>query len=176
VAAHELRLVLEYCDRGSLGTLLKDYGGFRDEEGQLDYAAVLETAADIAKGMIHLHKNNICHNDLKANNVMFKSEGNDGRGVRAKVVDFGLSVKLDTTATHTSNAFQGTMTHMVSSFWLETGARFSSCLFFQAPEVMMEGKQSRAADVYSFGLTLWELITGGSPYKGGYLDLCLDCS
>ena len=79
----------------------------------MDYAAVLETAADVAKGMIHLHKNNICHNDLKANNVMFKSEGSDGRGVRAKVVDFGLSVKLDTTATHQSNAFQGTMTHMV---------------------------------------------------------------
>ena len=115
VTAHELRLVLEFCDQGSLGTLLKDYGGFRDDDGQLDYAAVLETAADIAKGMIHLHKNNICHNDLKANNVMFKSEGNDGRGVRAKVVDFGLSVKLDHMATHMSNAFQGTMTHMVGN-------------------------------------------------------------
>ena len=105
---------MEHCDRGSLGSLLNDCGGFKDEQGQLDYAAVLETAADVAKGMIHLHKNNICHNDLKANNVMFKSEGNDGRGVRAKVVDFGLSVKLDNSATHQSNAFQGTMTHMVS--------------------------------------------------------------
>ena len=113
VTGHELRLVMEYCDRGSLGGLLKDHGGFIGEDGQLDYAAVLETAADVAKGMIHLHKNNICHNDLKANNVMFKSEGSDGRGVRAKVVDFGLSVKLDTMATHQSNAFQGTMTHVV---------------------------------------------------------------
>ncbi len=35
-----------------------------------------------------------------------------------------------------------------------------------APEVLMEGKQSKAADVYSFGLLLWELYTGGHPYKG----------
>jgi hypothetical protein len=112
---YELRLVLEYCNKGSLSNILADYGGFKEEEGQLDYAAVLETAADIAKGMLHLHKNNICHNDLKASNVMLKSEGDDGRGVRAKVVDFGLSVKLDPTATHTSNAFQGTVSHMVGN-------------------------------------------------------------
>lgn len=35
-----------------------------------------------------------------------------------------------------------------------------------APEALSEGKQSKAADVYSFGITLWELCTGLSPYKG----------
>ena len=78
--------------------------------------------------MIHLHKNNICHNDLKAGNVMFKSGGSDGRGAQAKVVDFGLSMQLDPMASHHSIISQGTVTHM-------------------APEALMEGKQSKAADV-----------------------------
>ena len=43
--------------------------------------------------------------------------------------DFGLSIKLDARATHVSNLFQGTVTHM-------------------APEVLMEGKTSKSADVY----------------------------
>lgn len=56
--------------------------------------AVLETASDIAKGMLHLHNSGILHSDLKAGNVMLKSDGGDGRGVIAKVSDFGLAVQL----------------------------------------------------------------------------------
>lgn len=80
--------------------------------------------------------------------------------------------QLDTKATHVSNLFQGTVTHM-------------------APEVLMEGKTSKSADVYgereartqpkrltnswtnsphfthsAFGITLWELASGLTPYKG----------
>lgn len=124
-----MRLVLEYCDKGSLSFHLMQYGGVRSTSGSLQYANVIETAADVARAMLHLHRNNVCHNDLKAANILLKSEGTDGRGVRAKVMDFGLSIKLDSQATHVSNLFQGTVTHM-------------------APEVLMEGKQSKAADVY----------------------------
>ena len=40
----------------------------------------------------------------------------------------------------------------------------------------MEGKQSKAADVYSYGMTLWELFTGGSPYKGESLMISFNDS
>jgi serine/threonine protein kinase len=111
----QMRLVLEYCDRGSLASYLKHHQGMRDISGSFQIANLIETAADIVKGMLHLHMNDICHNDLKAANVLLKSEGTDGRGVRAKVMDFGLSIKLDSKATHVSNLFQGTFTHMVSN-------------------------------------------------------------
>ena len=81
-----MRLVLEYCDRGSLDASVEANKGLRDKSGTLMLANLIETAADIAKGMLHLHKNNVCHNDLKAANVLLKSEGTDGRGVRAKVM------------------------------------------------------------------------------------------
>lgn len=78
--------------RGSLREAL-DEALFMDAKG-MNYQAILETAADIAKGMIHLHAHNVLHSDLKAANVMLKSGGGDGRGVVAKVADFGMSIRL----------------------------------------------------------------------------------
>ena len=123
----QLRLILEYCDGGSLEDALKESAffdgkptvmrcdetypsssflghlllplldrlsfSFLTDKG-LNYAAILETAADVAKGMLHLHVHNVIHADLKAGNVMFKSGGEDGRGYMAKLVDFGLSVHM----------------------------------------------------------------------------------
>ncbi|GLC58980.1 hypothetical protein PLESTB_001429200 [Pleodorina starrii] len=146
IHSYEVQLVLEFCDKGCLRDAL-NAGAFFSAEG-LNYPAILETAADIAKAMLHLHLNDVLHSDLKATNVMLKSTGSDsGRGVIAKVADFGLSVRLDHTATHISHAFQGSLTHM-------------------APEVMLQGHVSRAADVYAFGITMWEIFTGGLPYRG----------
>ena len=38
-----------------------------------------------------------------------------------------------------------------------------------APEILLEGRISKAADVYAFGITLWELFTGGRPFESGCL-------
>ena len=78
---------------------------------------------------------------------MLKRSG-DSRGFVAKVADFGLSSKLpDDGGTHESGVFQGTLSHM-------------------APEMMTDGRVSRASDVYAFGILLWELYTGEKPWKG----------
>lgn len=60
--------------------------------------------------------------------------------------DFGLAVKMDCMETHVL-AFQGTLSHM-------------------SPEALVHGHISKAADVYAFGITLWELFTGGQAYQG----------
>lgn len=111
-----------------------------------NFKAVIDTALDIAKAMHHLHLANVLHSDLKAANVMLKTSGSEGRGIVAKVADFGLSVSLNPTQTHCSNLFQGTLTHM-------------------APEVIMKGCVSKAADTYAFGITLWELLTGQHAFQ-----------
>jgi serine/threonine protein kinase len=86
----ELTIIMEYCDEGVLLDFVTPRNGFRDEEGRLDYPGLLEVALDICKGMLHLHMHNICHNDLKAANVLLKSEGG-GQGIRAKVVGKSIS-------------------------------------------------------------------------------------
>eukprot|EP00775_Hariotina_reticulata_P009645 gene9645-9805_t len=123
-----------------------DQGGFYSSGGALNYGAILDTAADVAKAMLHLHCHQVIHSDLKVRNVLLKSDGSSDRGCIAKVADFGLAVKMDSHDTHVS-AFQGTMSHT-------------------APEVLLRGHISKAADVYSYGITLWELFTAGHAYHG----------
>jgi len=143
--SYEVRLVIEHCDRGCLRTAL-DEEVFLSNTG-LNYAAILDSASDIARAMLHLHCNDVVHADLKAQNVMLCSSGAEGRGVTCKIADFGLAVRMEDTTTHMSGLFQGTLTHM-------------------APEILLEGRVSKAADVYAFGITCWELFTSGKPFHG----------
>ncbi|PNW80365.1 hypothetical protein CHLRE_07g314500v5 [Chlamydomonas reinhardtii] len=146
VHGYEVRLVLEFCDRGCLRDAL-DGDAFLTATG-VNYRGVLDSAADVAKAMLHLHLNDVLHGDLKARNVMLKNSGGEGLGVICKVADFGLAVKMDTCdQTHMSGMFQGTLTHM-------------------APELMLHGRMSKPADVYAYGITLWELFVGGHAFKG----------
>lgn len=69
-------------------------------------AAMIDTALDVARAMAHLHKHNILHADLKARNVLLRSDLHDPRGFSAKVADFGLSLTISPESTHISNAFQ----------------------------------------------------------------------
>ncbi|GAX84475.1 hypothetical protein CEUSTIGMA_g11895.t1 [Chlamydomonas eustigma] len=155
VAALQVQIVLEYCDCGNLRDALTQGYFFTQDNSQRnysvwkapDYAAVLDTALDIASGMLHLHNSNVVHSDLKAQNILLQTNTTEARGVTAKVSDFGLSLRMAAADTHVSKAFQGTLTHM-------------------APEVLLKGIQSTASDVYAFGITLWELYTSGIVFEG----------
>ena len=63
VHSYEVRLILEFCDKGSLVEALEQ-GAFVGENG-LCLSAIYETAADIAKAMVHTHSLGVLHSDLK---------------------------------------------------------------------------------------------------------------
>mmetsp|Transcript_36334 Transcript_36334/g.80856 ORF Transcript_36334/g.80856 Transcript_36334/m.80856 type:complete len:1087 (+) Transcript_36334:74-3334(+) len=143
----QLQLILEYCDANTLRDAL-DKKAFRElGSGRPDYGAVLLVAMDVARAMVHLHHHGIVHSDLKARNVLLKTHHASPSGYLAKVADFGLSLHMDAHQSHISGAFQGTPTHM-------------------APEVLLYGRVSKAADVYAFGILLFELWTAGLAFKG----------
>ncbi|KIY99809.1 Serine/threonine-protein kinase PAK 7 [Monoraphidium neglectum] len=137
IHSFEVSIVLEYCDWGCLRDAL-DAGAFFTADNALNYAAILDTAADVARALLHLHRHQVVHSDLKSRNILLKSDGRGsaGRGAIAKVADFGLAVQVEAQSSHVSSA-QGTPSHM-------------------APEAQL-GRVSTAADVYSFGVTLWEM-------------------
>jgi len=136
----KLHIVQEFCQLGSLLRSLKR-GQFVDLSSHApNMDAIVEVALQVARGMQHIHRHNIVHGDLTTRNVLLQ---HDSSGLQrtpiAKVSDFGLSVKLDRCQNHISNHRAGTPLYM-------------------APEVGLHGRLSKASDVYSFGIILWELF------------------
>eukprot|EP00983_Pelagomonas_calceolata_P011832 380594-Pelagomonas_calceolata.AAC.7 len=63
-----VRLVIEHCDRGCLRTAL-DEEVFLSNTG-LNYAAILDSASDIARAMLHLHCNDVVHADVSVRGIV----------------------------------------------------------------------------------------------------------
>ncbi|XP_051120549.1 uncharacterized protein LOC127244179 [Andrographis paniculata] len=132
-----LATVTEFMANGSLRTAL-----IRKDKS-LDYGKKLIIAMDAAFGMEYLHSKNIVHFDLKCDNLLVNLI--DPQRPVCKVGDFGLSkIKRNTLV---SGGVRGTLPWM-------------------APE-LLNGSATRVSekvDVYSFGIVLWELLTGQEPY------------
>jgi len=111
-----------------------------------DEALILQVSLEIASAMSHLHHLGILHSDLNGNNVLLTKPVHGGEGFTVKVSDFGLSRVQSENKSVETETF-GTVTHM-------------------PPELLCEGRLSKAADVYAFGVLMWELVTGKRPYAG----------
>ncbi|KAG4212680.1 hypothetical protein ERO13_A01G001900v2 [Gossypium hirsutum] len=114
------------------------YDYLHKQKGVFKLRSLLKVAIDVSKGMSYLHQNDIIHRDLKAANLLM-----DENEV-VKVADFGVArVKVQS----------GVMT-------AETGT-----YRWMAPEVIEHKPYDHKADVFSFGIMLWELLTGNLPYE-----------
>ncbi|XP_058759605.1 uncharacterized protein LOC131632890 isoform X2 [Vicia villosa] len=129
--------VTEYMANGSLRTALQK------NERNLDKRRRLMIAMDVAFGMEYLHGKNIVHFDLKSDNLLVNLR--DPHRPICKVGDLGLSkVKCQTLI---SGGVRGTLPWM-------------------APELLNGSSSlvSEKVDVFSFGIVMWELLTGEEPY------------
>jgi serine/threonine protein kinase/TPR repeat protein len=131
----EYTLVMEYLRKGSLYDVLST-------EKPLPWPTRSQIALDMSIGLAFLHTEGILHQDLKSLNVLLDNH------YRAKLADFGLSkIKLESSRT-TSTSVQSVGT-----------------LSWKAPELFKRGtKYNTACDMYSLGMTLWELSSGKLPF------------
>ncbi|CRK92531.1 CLUMA_CG006068, isoform A [Clunio marinus] len=135
-------LVMEYAMGGSLNRILS---GNR----RIPPDVLIDWAIQIGRGMNYLHNGapiSVIHRDLKSSNVLISESIDDGdlRGKTLKITDFGLAREAYNT---TRMSAAGTYAWM-------------------PPEVIKAGTYSKASDVWSYGVLLWELLTGEIPYKG----------
>lgn len=137
-------MVLDFMELGSLF----EYTHSAAWAG-VDWTTRISLALDIARGMRFLHgmMPPIVHRDLKSPNILLSmetpEESTSGeRRLRAKVADFGLSRSLDF-----SKELDGASLEGNNPIWL-------------APEILLQQNYNEKVDIYSFGLILFEMISG----------------
>jgi serine/threonine protein kinase len=137
---------MEYLHMGDLETFLKS-----DEGESLSIKEKIWIAIHIARGLNHIQSQlKINHNDLAARNVLLtlNDRSNEGKYL-AKISDFGLSNKIEDY--HLSYQYGGSEVK-IPVRWV-------------APEVFMRKKFSQWSDVWSYGVTVWEIMENGLvPY------------
>ncbi len=118
------------------GITLKKY---IEKKGRLGVRESVSIAIQVAQGMEAAHKHHIVHRDIKPQNIIISKEG------KVKVTDFGIARAAS------SNTINSTVMGSVH---------------YISPEQARGGYSDEKSDIYSFGIMLFEMLTGRIPFEG----------
>jgi serine/threonine protein kinase len=116
---------------------------------RLEIKLAMEIATQVAAGLAAVHKQNLVHRDIKPSNIMVSVE--EGGAVTAKIIDLGLAKSLNEPGAQTA---------------ISTPGAFAGTPEFASPEQFAGLPVDIRSDLYSLGVTLWEMLTGKTPFRG----------
>jgi len=111
------------------------------KEKKLSIEEILKIAIQTAEGLSRAHQKDIVHRDIKSENIMLTADG------LAKIMDFGLAKLKGVTKLTKTGSTLGTLQYM-------------------SPEQAQGKEVDQRSDIFSFGVVLYEMITGQLPFKG----------
>ena len=133
---------MEFVEGETLDNLIK-------RSGPLEVKRALEITMQVGAGLAAVHKKKLVHRDIKPSNIMVSFE--DEGAVTAKIIDLGLAKAVDESGAQTT----------ISA----TGA-FAGTPEFASPEQIVGGEVDIRSDLYSLGVSLWQMLTGHVPFRG----------
>jgi serine/threonine protein kinase/predicted ATPase len=133
---------MEFVEGETLQNLIK-------RSGPLEVKLALEIATQVASGLAAVHEQNLVHRDIKPSNIMVRLK--EGGFVTAKIIDLGLAKTLCASA---------------SEAGISSPGAFAGTPEFASPEQFAGVGVDIRSDLYSLGVTLWEMVTGQTPFRG----------
>jgi serine/threonine protein kinase len=138
---------MEYVEGETLGNIIK-------RSGQLELKLALEITTQVTAGLAAVHKAQLVHRDIKPSNIMVSLE--EGGGVTVKIIDLGLAKGVGEVAPESAISAPG---------------GFAGTPEFASPEQFAGIGVDIRSDLYSLGVTLWEMLTGRPPFRGTPAEL-----
>ena len=131
-----LYIIMEYAAQGDLAALL-------EEKGKLKVADAINVVKSIAFALVEAEKCHIVHRDIKPQNIVVTRNG------KFKLVDLGIAKYIDKdNGLSLTDSSKGTP-------------------YYMSPEQVKDAKHvDRRADIYSLGVTFYEMVTGQRPFSG----------
>jgi serine/threonine protein kinase len=134
---------MEFVDGETLEALIR-------RRGQLEIELALEIAVQVAVGLTAIHKQHLVHRDIKPSNIMLSWK--EGRLENVKIIDLGLAKGATEDTLSMAGSFIGTPT-------------------YASPEQFAGLGTDIRSDLYSLGVTLWEMLSGKPPFHGSVAEL-----
>jgi serine/threonine protein kinase/tetratricopeptide (TPR) repeat protein len=137
---------MEFVEGETLQSLIK-------RTGRLDVKLALEIATQVASGLAAIHEQNLVHRDIKPSNIMVKWKGDSSM---AKIIDLGLAKAVAEFQSETAVSIPGS---------------FAGTPDFASPEQFAGVGVDIRSDLYSLGVTLWNMLAGQPPFRGTAAEL-----
>jgi predicted ATPase len=138
---------MEFVEGETLENLIKC-------SGRLEIKLALEIATQVTAGLAAIHKQKLVHRDIKPSNIMVSLE--EGGAVTAKIIDLGLAKPASDAPAEAA---------------ISTPGAFAGTPEFASPEQFAGVGVDIRSDLYSLGVTLWEMLAGQAPFRGSSAEV-----